>query len=565
METLVKEKNEVRIVDAKDVTIEEYLKKANKIIIPRYQREYSWEHKNISTFIKDLKKDYYIGNIIEYNNIEFMEKEIVDGQQRTITTFLILINLMHLIEKNEIKNEIFELITKDKKCKLILKYRIAISGSEILDFFINNAELPKELNRIYNEVQMYKFIKKELYSLTQDKLIDLYLRIKSSILIDISFYRNEMAAHEMFVNVNTKGKPLEKIEVVKSQLFKFLFNTGGVDEYKEKWHVMLEKIPKIDYDTFCNDVYLFDLFEKERESEKYTTSGTVNENSIKLIDSINSKDRASKIFKFMTGEEKEDILPVYSAVKKYEILELKEDYFRNANVSLGNLDSIWKLYKEIRFKQSDIMFISLLLNKEHFINSEINFLCTFIQYMFMFELCRSFMNISPANYSNSFKQVAAKIYNCKDNNKIKGIMKKFIKDLKIDESKLKNSLLEGNVNTSKSKTLKLIVMMAENIFVPNLFLEHFIYQKTDIEEDKKFVWKIGNLIPVTNERYGDKNIDVKLKFYKQDKESDMGIKKFLQYQFTAENYKEKIEERSKKIVEQFLEKMNNCYKTILEG
>lgn len=565
METLVNGKNEVKIVDAKDVTIEEYLKKSNKIIIPRYQREYSWEHKNISIFIKDLKKDYYIGNIIEYNNIEFMEKEIVDGQQRTITIFLILINLMHLIEESEIKNEIFELITKDKRCKLILKYRIAISGSEILDFFINNAELPRELNKMYNEIQMYKFIKKELSYLAQNKLIELYLRIKSSILIDISFYRSEMAAHEMFVNVNTKGKPLEKIEIVKSQLFKYLFNIGGADEYKEKWHVMLEKVPKSDYDTFCNDVYLLDLFEKERESEKYTTSGTINENSIKLIDSIDSKDRASKIFRFMTGEEKEDLLPVYSAVKKYEILELKEDYFKNANVSLGNLDSIWKLYKEIRFKQSDIMFISLLLNKEHFINNEINFLCTFIQYMFMFELCRSFMNISPANYSNSFKQVAAKVYNCKDNNKIKSIMKNFVKDLKIDESRLKDNLLEGNVNTSKSKTLKLIIMMAENIFVPNLFLEHFIFQKTDVEDDKKFVWKIGNLIPVINDRYGNKNINVKLNFYEEDKESDMGIKNFLQYQFTTENYKEKIEERSKKIVEQFLEKMNNCYKTIMEG
>ena len=565
MKIVCEEKSEQKNIEANDVTIQKYLENSIEIIIPRYQREYSWDQKNINILIKDLKKDYYIGNIIEYSDPEGLKKEIVDGQQRTITIFLILIVLKHLIKDENIKQEILNLVSINGKCKLDLKNRIASSGSDILDFFIDDAELPKELQKEYNEIQMYKYIKKELSKYSDVQLIDLFDRIKSSILIEISFSNSEMAAHEMFVNVNTKGRPLDKIEILKSQLFKFLSNPGLSDEYKEKWHVMLEKVPKKDYDTFCNDVYLFNHFKAESGTGKYTTSGTVNENSIKLIDSINSNEKAKDVFAFMTGFEKTDILPVYSAVKKYEISKLSEDYFKNVNASFENLDRVWKMYKEIGFKQSDIMFVSLLLNKENFLNREINYLCTFIQYMYMFELCRSFMNISPANYSNGFKQASALIYNCQDNGQIKEILKKFIENLSIDEKKLKESLSTGNVTKSKSKTLKLIVMMAEDIFASNLSLEHFIFQKTDIEEDKEYVWKIGNLIPVINDKYGSKSVEIKLKFYNEDKESDIGIKNFLEYQFTKDNYKEKIKERTEKIIEQFLKKMSDCRNIIMEG
>ena len=562
---LVRENNITNNIDAKNISIYEYLKKPYEIVIPRYQREYSWEFKNVKALINDVKEDYYIGNIIEYNNVEFMNREIVDGQQRIITIFLILIALQHSINANEIKHEITELISTGKDCKLILKYRISSDGSNILNFFKDDAQLPKELEEKINEVRIFKFIKKELASYDEEKLEDLYFRIKNSTFVNISFYKNEKTAHEMFVNVNTKGKPLEKIEILKSQLFKYLVNSDASDEYKEKWQVMLEKIPKKEYDTYCSDVYLLTQFKKIGISEKYKTNGTINENSTKLIESINSKEEAERIFKFMTGEDKEDVLTIYSAVKKYEIEKLKEDYFKNVKASLGKLDSMWKLYKETNFKQSDIMLVSLLLNKVNFINKEVNYLCVFIQYIFMFELCRSFMNISPAHYSNSFKQAAARICNCNDNLKIKEILKRFTKDLKVDDSKLRKSLLDEKFNKNKGKTLKLIIMMAEDVFIPNLFLEHFICQKTDVEEDKSSIWKIGNLIPVINDKYGDKSVDIKLDLYNKDKVPDIGIKNFLQFQFSKENYKDKITERGEKIVDQFLNNLNICYKRIMKG
>ena len=64
-------------------------------IIPSYQRGYKWEIKNVEDLLNDInsindndKKEHCLHNltIIENNN----EWEIIDGQQRLTTIFLIL-------------------------------------------------------------------------------------------------------------------------------------------------------------------------------------------------------------------------------------------------------------------------------------------------------------------------------------------------------------------------------------------------------------------------------------------------------------------------------------------
>ena len=123
------------IINAKDTTIYDFLKNSKQIIIPRYQRPYSWEKKNVETLMNDVRENYYIGNIIEYYIND--DKEIVDGQQRLITIFLILIAIYHYIKDESIKNEIKEMIKTNDKCKMILKSRIANDGSDILEYLID--------------------------------------------------------------------------------------------------------------------------------------------------------------------------------------------------------------------------------------------------------------------------------------------------------------------------------------------------------------------------------------------------------------------------------------------
>lgn len=70
-------KTKVNDLSAKDYSIGDYLKESKKFLIPRYQRSYAWEKKNIMQLLEDVSKEegYYIGNII-VNTLQNDEKEM---------------------------------------------------------------------------------------------------------------------------------------------------------------------------------------------------------------------------------------------------------------------------------------------------------------------------------------------------------------------------------------------------------------------------------------------------------------------------------------------------------
>ncbi len=554
------------VINAKDTTIHDFLKDSKQIIIPRYQRPYSWEKKNVETLMNDVRENYYIGNIIEYYIDD--DKEIVDGQQRLITIFLILIAIYHSIQDEAIKNEIKELILTNDKCKMILKSRIANDGSDILEYLIDGENIPREFIKKYNEIKIYKVIEKAIDNVDINQL---YNNIKGANIVEISFLQNQYSAHEMFVNVNTKGKPLEMIEILKSQLFKYLLNSANSDIYKEEWEKMLNNIPANEYGTFCSDIYLLDYFLQNSENEKYNTSGVVNENSMKLINSIDTPERAKNIFDFMTGSNIKDLYEVYKSIKNHNLCELKGNYYSKAvtETSFGEIDELWNLYGEFGFKQSDILFVTIFYNKENLIANNIGFINLTLKYIFMYELYRSVSQNSPASYSNIFKQAAARVINCKTVNDAKETIKSFIRTLEIKETDydaFKEKLTKNDTfNSSKYKAGKYIILMAEEFYTKNLNVEHFISQKTQNEEEKDFIGYLGNLIPVVKDRYKNKSIDDKLPLYEEDKDFCKGIKNFLEYEFDELNYKDKIENRSDDIAEKFITKMKDYYNGIMRG
>ena len=97
-----------------DKTIKDLFLSQKQFIIPRFQREYSWDKKNYVEFFEDMVKaleivdgkitssQYFLGTMLFVGNFtEGTEKEIVvvDGQQR-LTTITILFSAMSFIFKS---------------------------------------------------------------------------------------------------------------------------------------------------------------------------------------------------------------------------------------------------------------------------------------------------------------------------------------------------------------------------------------------------------------------------------------------------------------------------------
>ena len=67
----------------------------DEYIIPIYQRKYAWENKEIEQLLEDIinaKEKYYLGTLIT-NKQDSGKYEVIDGQQRLTTLYLLMLNL----------------------------------------------------------------------------------------------------------------------------------------------------------------------------------------------------------------------------------------------------------------------------------------------------------------------------------------------------------------------------------------------------------------------------------------------------------------------------------------
>lgn len=321
---------------------------------------------------------------------------------------------------------------------------------------------------------------------------------------------------------------------------------------------MLTNIPKKDYDSYVSDSYLFYMF--LHHVDKCKVDGTTTDNYLKFLDIINSKQKAAAIFNLMAEDEIENIYRVYSAIKKHDINALVDTYFsEQMTTSVDNIHNLWKLYEEYKFEQSDIMFVSLFLNKEKLFLNHNRFIYSFMLYIFLFELVRSIIGISPSNYANSFKTMAMKLAKEQDPSKIKKTCKEFIKERRIDCDIIYKKLIQQDCFSKSYKTGKYIIMLSENNFDSRLTTEHFIPQKTSVVDDLKYVGMLGNLIPVIKDRYKNKSVQEKLEMYKEDSINNDLLCKFLELGITVENYKQVIEVRTKSIASKFIELIEKNY------
>lgn len=97
-------------------------------VVPEYQRPYVWQKDNIEELIEDLyyafenkeDSDYFLGSLVlkRTENKEFNEYEVLDGQQRLTTFFMMIAVLRDLLDEEDYKSTMKEMIyQKENKLK----------------------------------------------------------------------------------------------------------------------------------------------------------------------------------------------------------------------------------------------------------------------------------------------------------------------------------------------------------------------------------------------------------------------------------------------------------------
>lgn len=201
-------------------------------VIPRYQRAYAWEDKEIGQLIDDINdididslENYYIGSLI-VSKIQGKAEtyEVVDGQQRLTTLFLLL---QYLVFDGVLEGDLGQTLSFD--CRPNSNYTLAriqkILAGQIDDE--NSIEQP-----ILNGLKVIRLKFEEKSGLNRDDFV--------SRLAHVVLYRIEVPEHtdlnRYFEIMNTRGEQLEQHDILKAQLMEYLNDRGEQEFFSKIWN-----------------------------------------------------------------------------------------------------------------------------------------------------------------------------------------------------------------------------------------------------------------------------------------------------------------------------------------
>ena len=258
-----------------DKTIREVLVSGRQFLIPRFQREYSWEKKNYKEFLEDMlnclyisegkitNSQYFLGTMLfigDYAEGTDKEIQVVDGQQR-LTTITILFSVLSdkflSIGEDTLSKQIFRYImTEDDNGE---KVRILKSKTHypFFSYYIQQRDKQYIQEAVSEEEHCIEETYKYFYEQLDEKKIKGYLKrkhgaevvlpleyvdilkaIRDQILQTtfVSIYTTDKEqANMIFEILNAKGKRLAEVDLIKNKIFEILDDTEPADFAEEKW------------------------------------------------------------------------------------------------------------------------------------------------------------------------------------------------------------------------------------------------------------------------------------------------------------------------------------------
>lgn len=176
-----------------------------RYIVPIYQRNYAWGKKEIEQLLDDIissNGEYFLGSLIIHKNDDDLY-EVIDGQQRLTTLYILLKSLKCSIE-NYLQFEARK------------NYESALSKLSNGKESQNDIEV-EEIAQGYKIIDEYLQPKKaEVHEKLKEKLENVYLvQIEVPEDIDLNQY---------FETMNTRGEQLEQHQIVKANLLSCMEN-----------------------------------------------------------------------------------------------------------------------------------------------------------------------------------------------------------------------------------------------------------------------------------------------------------------------------------------------------
>lgn len=207
-----------------------------RLLIPLYQREYTWTDEKIATLVNDIKRcNKFLGNII-LDEVETCY-EIVDGQQRITTCFLILACLYNKYAGRQREQATLKRLIKPYDEFILKNDSVGDYISEIEDKLFLTIEESKDVYYQANDFERaFETISKEIDKLeNHEKILEFKRKLLDcEILVLINDqHDNTHPVEQLFLDINEKAQLLQVEDIFKGHCF---------ENYEEIFHDDLRKL-----------------------------------------------------------------------------------------------------------------------------------------------------------------------------------------------------------------------------------------------------------------------------------------------------------------------------------
>ncbi len=249
---------EAKAIEAKAIKLLEFIKdnQKNQLVIPIYQRVYSWEKEQCKELWDDIIKiggddkmdGHFIGSIL-YARVDGTHSSpllIIDGQQRLTTITLLFIALRdHLNDEDELlekfshqKNQNRYLINSDEKGDK--KFRLILSDSDkdtLLSLIDKDRRKPSEpSSKIMENFKLFE----EWIRKNTDKLEAIFKGLEKLMIVWIALEKGKDDPQLIFESMNSKGIELTQTDLIRNYIVMETEVEKQEYFYNQYWRAMEE-------------------------------------------------------------------------------------------------------------------------------------------------------------------------------------------------------------------------------------------------------------------------------------------------------------------------------------
>lgn len=255
---------------ATEANLLKFMQKPKQMIVPIYQRKYSWTKTQCEKLWQDIERvadnpetqSHFIGSIVYIDddsgsNIADITKYLlIDGQQRLTTTTILLFALGEAFKEEEEENtqrkiNNYYIFNNEEEGESRFKLLPTKTDKRTLLAILNETELPNDAST--RVLENYNFFVQKIKR-SNLSLSDILEGMKKLVIVDTSLQRGQDDPQLIFESLNSTGLDLSQVDLIRNYMLMGLDSSMQYKIYREYWLKMERQFEQLE------DTDLFDKF-----------------------------------------------------------------------------------------------------------------------------------------------------------------------------------------------------------------------------------------------------------------------------------------------------------------